>query len=221
MPDGGPIYCETDPTAWLVEPWGTISELAFLLVIVVWVRRLRGRWREHPFVAFALPVMFVGFVGGVLFHGLRSHRLFFLMDVIPMLVLIFATLGYLAYRLTRRWWAALLYTALLYTLHEAVFRTVAHRNTAIAVSYLLVGLGMALPVLLEVLRHRGRGLRDVLIMLGFLVLGTTLYQLDDDLCDVLPMGTLGFWHLCAAAAIHFLIRFLVAPPPVRSRAEAR
>ena len=43
---------------------------AFLTVLVYWLLRLRGRYREHPFVTFAIPVALIGALVILLGHGL-------------------------------------------------------------------------------------------------------------------------------------------------------
>ena len=220
--DGGPIYCETDMGRAFVEPWSTVSEAGFLIVIIYWALRLRGRYRDHPFLAFALPVCFVGVVGGILYHGLRAHRIFFLMDIWPMLVLFVATVWYLFFRVSGRIWAATAYTVGFYFASEAIFRLVDDRITAIAISYAFAGLAMALPVLIEIQRNRGRGLGLVSLAGCAVAIGTVAHALDDDLCDVLPMGTLWIWHLLAAFAVHCLIRYLVlTPAPQRFGSRGR
>src|SRR4051812_42771398 len=54
--DGGPIYAETDLSRVIAEPWNAASASVFVLVALVWMVRLRGRYREHPFLTACLPL---------------------------------------------------------------------------------------------------------------------------------------------------------------------
>src|SRR2546429_7957798 len=103
-PDPGPLY--TEPPVELktgqpfpggiAEPWNAATALLFVLIVVYWGGRLRGRLKEYPFLAVTLPLLFVGGVGGTLYHGLRCWVGFFLMDVLPIFLLGLILSGY--------WW---------------------------------------------------------------------------------------------------------------------
>ncbi|EMR01263.1 hypothetical protein [Cesiribacter andamanensis] len=81
--DGGPVYAETDLSRPLVEPWNAVSSLAILLPAVYWALRLRGQYRQHPFLALCLPLLFLGGLGSTLYHAFRSHRLWLMLDITP------------------------------------------------------------------------------------------------------------------------------------------
>src|SRR5436190_11098274 len=88
-PDRGPLYTETPGElkagqpfhGTVAEPWNATTAFLFVLIVVYWVARLRGRLIRHPFLAVTLPLLFVGGVGGTLYHGLRTWQGFFWMDV--------------------------------------------------------------------------------------------------------------------------------------------
>jgi len=77
LPDGGPRYVETppDPTApgapFVAEPWNTVTASFFILIALVWIWRLRGRFRDYPFVVCCMPILLAGGIGGTLYHGTR------------------------------------------------------------------------------------------------------------------------------------------------------
>jgi hypothetical protein len=91
LPDLGPRYVETPlpdaPPQPIAEPWNAASALLFVIIAVYWLIRLRGRYRQFPFLSMCLPLLLVGGVGGTLFHALRTSPTFFLMDVIPIYLL--------------------------------------------------------------------------------------------------------------------------------------
>src|SRR5258708_463515 len=92
MLDGGPRYVETpsnvtDFPGWFAEPWNTGSAMLFVVIPMAWALILRGRYRDHPFLTMCLPVLAVGGIGGVLYHGLRSAVFFRFLDAVPIYIL--------------------------------------------------------------------------------------------------------------------------------------
>jgi len=91
--DGGPRYTETpaDPYAadapYVAEPWNAVTASFFVFIAIAWLWRLRGRYRQFPFLLGCLPILLAGGVGGTLYHGLRTERFYFLLDVIPIQLL--------------------------------------------------------------------------------------------------------------------------------------
>jgi hypothetical protein len=104
MPDGGPLYTETDPSRLLVEPLNAVTALAFLVLVVAWAVRLRGRYSRYPFLACCLPILAVGGIGGTVYHAFRASRLFLVMDFVPIYLLGLAATVYLWARIRPRWW---------------------------------------------------------------------------------------------------------------------
>src|SRR5262245_28414121 len=108
LPDGGPRYIETppDPAApgapFVAEPWNTVTASLFIWIALAWVWRLRGRYRDFPFLVTGLAILFVGGVGGTLFHGTRTARLYFLLDVVPISLLGVSGALFIAYQLINR-----------------------------------------------------------------------------------------------------------------------
>src|SRR5262245_15072525 len=94
--DRGPRYTETPPDPYaagaplIAEPFTAATAALFVVIAAAWLVRLRGRYGRYPFLMCCLPILLVGGVGGTLYHGLRTHRLFFLLDVIPIQVLALA-----------------------------------------------------------------------------------------------------------------------------------
>ncbi|MEZ4750232.1 MAG: hypothetical protein R3B54_06295 [Bdellovibrionota bacterium] len=87
-PDGGPMYMETDLSRLVAEPFNGITAAFFLFLAIFWLYRLRGRYREQWLLTTCLLILAVGGIGGAMFHAFRSSRIFFLMDVMPIGVLV-------------------------------------------------------------------------------------------------------------------------------------
>ena len=93
MPDRGPRYTETpaDPYApdapFIAEPWNAVTASFFIWIVVAWAWRLRGRYREYPFLMCCMPILLAGGIGGTLYHATRVSVVYFLLDVIPISLL--------------------------------------------------------------------------------------------------------------------------------------
>ncbi len=46
LPDGGGYYAETNPQNFVLEPWNAVSSLAFLVPVIYYMVKLKGRYRE-------------------------------------------------------------------------------------------------------------------------------------------------------------------------------
>ena len=161
-PDGGPIYTETPveirydkpyPGS-VAEPWNAATAFLFVVIVVFWVIRLRGRLLDHPFLAVALPILFVGGVGGTLYHGLRNWRIYFLMDVIPIQVLGLAVSIYIWIRLGPRVSHLLVMLAVMALLISLGHFTLPI-HYAINVSYASLALLILVPLVAALIRTRG------------------------------------------------------------------
>src|SRR5947209_1228716 len=81
--DKGPIYVETNLNRFIREPFNAVTALAFVVLVIVWLVRLRGRYRQHPFLMACLPILLAGGIGGTLYHGLRRWPAMLVLDVAP------------------------------------------------------------------------------------------------------------------------------------------
>src|SRR5262245_51899020 len=154
--DGGPIYGESDFRRPIVEPFNAVTAFAFVLLGVFWMARLRGQWRKRPFSAVAVPLLLVGGVGGTVYHALRTSRVFFLMDVVPVTLLVVAGSVYLWARLKPKLWAVGLLLAVLAAVNWLAFLRGGENHTAINVSYVTFAVMLLLPVAAVLWRTNGR-----------------------------------------------------------------
>src|SRR5262245_5782442 len=88
MPDGGPRYAETPPDPYApdapfpAEPWNALTASVFIVIALAWAWRLRGRYRDYPFLCWCLPILLAGGIGGTLYHATRTSVVLFLLDVV-------------------------------------------------------------------------------------------------------------------------------------------
>ena len=200
--DGGPRYVETPSdlnhfSGLVAEPWNTGSAILFIIVAICWALALRGRYRDHPFLTMCLPILATGGVGGVLYHGLRAYRLFFLMDVIPIYILGLTVTIWLWIRLGPKFVHLVGLIGLLALLQLcALFQL--PRQWAINVSYGSLAILILTPVVLALVRTRFRYAGWVYTSLACFAIAW-IFRISDTEYQppLLPMGTHWLWHVFA------------------------
>jgi hypothetical protein len=202
MGDGGPRYVETPPdlddyNGLIAEPWNAGSALLFVIVAAAWACALRGRYRDHPFLTLCLPILATGGIGGVLFHGLRLYRAFFLLDVIPIYLLGLAVTLWLWVRLGPRLWHLLGVVALLALLQMLAFLQL-RTQWAINVSYAGLAALVVLPVAVTLVRTRFQHGGWVYTALACFAIAWICRIADTERPPLLPMGTHWLWHTFGA-----------------------
>jgi len=236
-PGAGPWYIETDMDQWIVEPFNAASAALFLLVAAYWLLvRLRGRYREYPFLTACLPLVLIGGVGGTVYHAFRGHRVWLFMDWMPIALLCFAVGIYLWSKLLRRWWYALIIVPVVFGIQMVSFPFFRARDqiqVAIAISYSLLGAVILVPavaVLVETRWRFGRWPLAALLLFGAAVGSRQLdaYAVATGrtwMTRWLPMGSHFLWHVFGAAAGHCVAEYLYRLPQVEhllpSRARRR
>lgn len=110
-PDGGMRYAETDMHHLFPEPLNMITSCFFLAIAVYWTIKIYPHWKQHTFLTFALLLLYIGGIGGTIYHGFRQWSIFIMMDWLPiMLLCVFAGVYFLG-KLTRWYYAIALVVA--------------------------------------------------------------------------------------------------------------
>jgi hypothetical protein len=211
--DHGPIYAETAPGRFPVEPWASLTNLVFLVVIVYWGRRLRSQGRRHSFLSLALPLLALGWLAGTVYHATRSHDLWLVLDWVPIVLLILMA----AFWLWRRWLPAsfrspilaslvLLLPILLAALMTRGFALPGH--SGISVTYAVLAAGLFIPGFLHCVRRPDlRRLFAVAIACFLAALAFRTYDLPLARFGW-PHGSHYLWHVFGGAATFFMFAFL-------------
>lgn len=211
--DHGPFYTETDVCRFPVEPWNTLSLVVFLVITLYWLQRISRDLRSHWLIALSVPLLFVGTVGGAVYHACRCSDLWLKMDYLPIAVLACTAAVFFWLRLMRsqprsfRCGAAVMCAALL---AAALLRSPEHRQTVIMISYLNLAALVLLPAILDCW---GRGWIDALLLLRvpLCFAAAMCFRAADFLPrtkTVLPMGTHFLWHIFGALAAFFLLEYV-------------
>ena len=238
MPDRGPRYTETPPdqrapdAPFVAEPWNAVTASFFVWIMVAWVWRLRGRYRDFPFLVCCLPILLVGGIGGTLYHAFRSHALYFYLDVIPISVLGVAGGVFMAMKAWGRagWWY-LLGGTLAYLGFSGLFFVViaplpvvarlARDPTAVAVnaSYAALAMVVLTPLVWSLVKTRFRHVGWVVAGLVSFALAWTFRLVDRNIGSTLPMGSHWLWHTFGAITTGLVIEYFyrvegeTKPPP--------
>ena len=214
-PDGGPVYSETpaqvaagQPYAGTIaEPWNASTALLFVLIVVYWVGRLRGRLARYPFLALSLPLLFVGGVGGTLYHGLRNWKGYFLMDVIPIYLLGLIVTVYWWIRLGPRVRHLLSMLVVLGVL-QLLGMWQLPQAWAINLSYAMLAMLILAPLSLVMIRTRFRNAGWVVTALVAFAIAWFCRIADYWDPPLLPMGTHWLWHTFGALTTAALTEYV-------------
>jgi hypothetical protein len=217
MPDGGPRYTETPADPYgpdaprVAEPWNTVTAAFFIVIVLVWMWRLRGRYRRYPFLVCCMPILLAGGIGGTLYHATRVSRVYFLLDVIPISALGLAGAVFMAVRYWggRGWWfvpgVAVFYAGV----NLLLFRAVAPTSVqwSVNLSYASLAVVILTPIALVLWRTRFRYAGWVVAGIISFVIAWFFRLVDSRIGYTLPMGSHWLWHTFGAVATAFLIEF--------------
>jgi hypothetical protein len=214
-PDHGPLYTETPVelkagqpfTGTVAEPWNAATAFLFVLIVVYWVARLRGRLKRHPFLAVTLPLLLLGGIGGTLYHGLRNWVGFFLMDVLPIYLLGLIVSVYWWVRLGPRvqhLLAMIVVLGLLQLLGMWQLPT----PWAIQLSYASLAMLILIPLALVLIRTRARHWPWVATSLVSFGIAWFFRIADTWQPPLLPIGTHWLWHTFGAATTFALAEYV-------------
>lgn len=204
--DGGQAYTETNLSRLIVEPWNFVTAAFFVILSVYWLLKVGKTARQHLFLYVMLWLLLVGSIGGTLYHGFRFHRLFLLMDWMPILLITFASSVWFFIRAWGRWGPPLLLVAAFFVFQAALFRSGVPIQVAINSSYA----SMAVLVLFPVgwFLRKSSWQNGLLVLLALAAFAAALFFRWADHLMWLPVGTHFLWHLFGLLAVHLMLRFV-------------
>jgi hypothetical protein len=226
MPDRGPRYTETplDPYAAdvpiIAEPWNTVTAGLFIAIVLLWIWRLRGRYRQYPFLMGCLPILLVGGIGGTLYHATRNSVVYFLLDVIPIFLLGVTGGVYLAIQAWGRagWWyllggmASYIGFSLLFILVIAplpIVRQLTRDPNALRVNVTYAALAVVIltPLIVCLMKTRFRQAGWVAAAFISFVIAWFFRLVDSRSASYMPMGTHWLWHTLGALSTALIIEY--------------
>ncbi|MHA7055599.1 ceramidase domain-containing protein [Aquimarina sp. M1] len=207
--DSGPIYQETIMGRFPVEPFNTISNLVFLFIIVYFVIRIYKNPRQHLFLTFSLPILTIGFIGGTLFHGTRSHQVWLFMDWVPIMVLCMSAVFYFILKLYGIWWKRILVFTIVFSASIAVRMLPIPSVVRISLGYVITAITVLLPIILYLIKTNGQHKEMIILAFVFFVIAVSFRSADTFWeTDFLYMGTHWLWHLFGGVSVFFLMQFV-------------
>ena len=218
LADGGPRYLETpaDPYApeapFVAEPFNAVTASFFILICAVWGWRLRGRYRQFPFLVCCLPILLAGGIGGTLYHAFRTQLAYFLLDVIPIQLLGLASSIYLAIRIGRTFGmlkvgliALAILAAFVFVNGLLVLVPPTIPTLRISLNYASLAAIILIPVVITLVRSRFAHAGFVWAGLGSFAIALFFRFVDP--YSPLQMGTHWLWHTFGAICTAFVIEY--------------
>jgi len=210
--DDGPVYAETNMDRFVVEPFNAATALLFLLIVIYWAYRLKGRFRKHKFISLCLPVLATGGIGGTIYHAFRLSPFFLYMDYLPIVFLAVAASFYFWRKVLRKKWqlylvfSAFLGIGLAARISLHFYATGDVRLYLINIVYALLGLMIVIPLFLLLNKTSWRfGGVAIWAMVCF---GLALLFRSVDKFAWFAFGTHWLWHVFGALACSMLIEYV-------------
>jgi len=220
--DNGPIYFETrlHLTELIKEPFNAASAGLFVFIVGNLWLKIRRAWRQHKFVAVALPILLVGGIGGTIYHALRMSQVFLVMDWLPIVILTLSASVYFFYQILPRWWFVPLLTIpmlgltplLFYLVQTGVLRIPV--GAAVSINYGMVGVWVVTPIVLYLRKRNWANVGWLLASVGCLL--AALFFRYADLAfepPLVPVGTHFLWHIFGAASTYLIIELVIRLKP--------
>ncbi|TCI89958.1 ceramidase domain-containing protein [Tenacibaculum sp. M341] len=205
--DTGPIYQETIQGRLPVEPFNTFSNLIFIVILIYFGKKIYKNPKQHPFFLFAIPVIFISWIGGTMFHGTRSHQFWLLLDWLPIMVVCLGGIIYFIGKLQREWWKRLLLFIGFLAISILPRFLPVSQTYRISFGYVVTAVSVVIPFILYAYKTQWK--HSKYIFLGFFIFGIAVtFRSLDGVRVILPMGTHWLWHTFGGIAVFFLLYYI-------------
>lgn len=208
LPDGGPIYTETNVNASIVEPYNTLSTVFFLIMSVYWYGRLKGSFMKFPYLTSSLILLSIGGIGGFIYHAFRYSSIFLFMDWLPIMILCMMTAIYFMFKVMNSWVYAIGFFLLIIICDRLSWELINEQNGNLRanVNYSIIGLGVLIPTFLLLMKSKFKHwLYVALALFSFMI---ALFFRISDQWGLLKMGTHFLWHTFGALAGNFMLLYI-------------
>lgn len=211
LPDGGPLYSETNLSQFVVEPYNATTAALFLVIVAYWLlgdKRLRNR----PVMLISIPILAVGGVGGTLYHAFRNSSLTLIMDYLPITILTVLASLYFFVKVLPHWWYIFFISGgmalgQMLVFSMADYKLITHADAS-NLSYVQLGIFILLPIIWYLVKTKFRN--GWIVLLSLVLFGSALFFRVADAWrpPLLPMGTHWLWHLFGSLSCHFLLLYV-------------
>lgn len=205
--DGGPMYAETNLSAFIAEPWNALSSLAIVFPAVYWAIRLRGEVKTYTFIYCCILLLLLGGLGSTLYHAFRASSWLLLMDIFPAAILTIVIGIYFWLKVVTVWWQVFSIIIPFNIIRFSLFEFMP-TEMAVNIGYFISGTMFFLPILIYLSRQSYRHYPDILLSIFFLGLSLVFRELDLRMTYVFPMGSHFLWHFFSGVGALFLANYL-------------
>ena len=205
--DTGPIYQETIEGRLPVEPFNTFSNLIFIVILIYFGRKIHKTPKQHPFFLFAIPVIFVSWIGGTMFHGTRSHQFWLVLDWLPIMLVCLGGIIYFIGKIKKKWRQRLMLFIGFLALSIVPRTLPLPREYKISFGYVITALTVISPFLWYAFLTNWKNSRDIFLGIFFFGVAITFRTLDN-LIELLPMGTHWLWHTFGGVTVFFMLNYV-------------
>lgn len=205
--DSGPIYQETIQGRLPVEPFNTFSNLIFIFILIYFIKKIAKHPKKHPFFLFAIPVIFISWIGGTMFHGTRSHEFWLVLDWLPIMIVCLGSIVYFVGKIKKkRGQQVALFLGLLCLSVVPRFLPIPQAYK-ISFGYVVTAITLLIPFIWYAYKTKWK--RAEYIAYGIVIFGVAiLFRTLDNLVVIFPMGTHWLWHLFGGIAVFFLLYYI-------------
>ena len=206
--DHGPIYMETIPGRFPVEPWNTFSNLSFLMVILFFAWRTGFNRGRYPIIVASLPILLAGFAGGTLYHATRASDFWFLLDILPIVILVLlASLHFWQQLLHKFWLSGILVFAPVVVTRYFLVLLQPSVQIGISVEYMALAATILLPAVIHCLRSHWSDISYLILGSLSFIIAIVCRILDS--ARLLPMGTHFLWHMFGALSTFYILYYIL------------
>jgi hypothetical protein len=203
MPDGGPVYTETDLSEMIAEPWNALSSLTFLIPAIYWIWKCRGNLRGNFFLLCCCFLLAAGGIGSTLFHAFRKFPLMLLMDVLPIILLTVLVSIYFWLKILPKWWLVFFIIFPGFAFRLWVMSKLSSHES-INIGYFISGTLIFLPLLFILIKKKFLKFYDIILSVLFLSVALYFRKIDAHSPPLMAVGTHWLWHVFCAAGAHFI-----------------
>jgi hypothetical protein len=206
----GLIYKETNLESFPVDPWTTGSHILLLFVLVYWGIKIFRHTKEHTFLFISLLLIGLNFIGSLVYHSVRGHILWVLLDSLPIAILSVA----ISFHFWKKIFGTWLMSTIMVLFPFFIFFTILmvfdipHEERP-NIGYFTMGLLLILPLLIYLARTEWKNRGYVAGAIGCILIAIVFRIIDKRYNpEFLYMGTHWLWHVFSIISAHLLLLYI-------------
>ncbi len=205
--DSGMRYTETNMALLFPEPLNAITAIFFLFIAIFWTIKIKGNFKAHAFLSYCLVLLYIGGIGGSIYHLFRQWPIFIMMDWMPIMLLCLSAGVYFLVQSTRWFYAAFMLLAY-FTFQFSIrsFFTAENIQLLVNINYAVMALIVLVPVLKYLIHTNWVASKWVGLALLSFVFALT-FRVADRLAWF-SFGTHFLWHSFGAVATYCMFNYI-------------